>query len=134
MPRATCGGTSNLGSTDGEAGAQGRPRPAQQVRRAAPWPPSEPVLVVDPRPGTRGVHPAPEVQMADHTEHAKSWLANQPAYSRFHRYACRTQSGFRYDEWSVIPFPPVDQAEDQPDRLDPDQPHDHLAPQSAGGE
>src|SRR6516164_2580424 len=82
----------------------------------------EPVLVVDPRPRARGVHPAAEVQVADHTEHAKSWLADQPAYSRFHWYACRTQSGFRYDEWSVVPFPAVDQAEDQPDRLDPDLP------------
>src|SRR3974390_3707330 len=87
----------------------------------------EPVLVVDQRPRARRVHPAAEVQMADHTEHAKSWLADQPAYSRFHWYTCRTQSGFRYDEWSVVPVPAVDQAEDQPDRLDPDQPHEPLA-------
>src|SRR6516225_1890234 len=80
----------------------------------------EPVLVVDPRPRAGRIYPAAEVQVADHTEHAKSWLADQPAYSRFHWYACRTQSGFGYDEWSVVPFPAVDQAEDQPDRLDPD--------------
>src|SRR6516225_7169860 len=87
----------------------------------------ESVLVVDPCPRVGGVYPPEAVQMANHSEHAKSWLANQPAYSRFHWYACRTQSGFRYDEWSVVPFPAVDQAEDQPDRLDPDQPHEPVA-------
>lgn len=73
--------------------------------------------MVDTRTGTGGLLAPTSLQMVGYAESTESWITDQPTHSRFYCYACRKKLRVGYDEWHLITYAPMVQAEDKSYRL-----------------